>query len=38
MDFSFLLIADAVILIGSTLILTYFFIREILKNKKKKKL
>jgi hypothetical protein len=36
MDLSILLILDAIILILSTIALTYFFLRDILKSKKKK--
>jgi len=35
MDFAYLLVADAVALIIATVILIYFFIKDILKNKKK---
>jgi len=37
MDIAILLILDAVILIIATVILTYFFIKDILKRKIKKK-
>jgi hypothetical protein len=36
MDLTFLLVADALGLIVATIALTYFFIRDILDNKKKK--
>ena len=36
MDLAVLLVIDAVALIIATLVLTYFFIRDILKGKKKK--
>ena len=34
MDLSYLLIADAIALIVATLVLTYYFFKEIFKNKK----
>lgn len=37
MDLTFLLIADAMGLIIATIALTYFFFRDVLKDKKKKK-
>ncbi len=37
MDPAFLLVVDAGALIIATAVLTYFFIRDILKNKKEKK-
>ena len=36
MDLTFLLVLDAIALIVATAVLTYFFIRDILKSKKKK--
>jgi uncharacterized membrane protein YciS (DUF1049 family) len=37
MDFTYLLILDAVVLLIATIILSYFFIRDILKEKKNSK-
>jgi hypothetical protein len=36
MDLAFLLIADSVALVVATIVLTYFFFKDLLKGKKKK--
>lgn len=35
MDYAILLILDAIVLLIATIILTYFFIKDLVKNKKK---